>query len=123
MKRRKTVILEQVSKILKEQNPSVDGLKLFGPRSHHWQEDKLQQHQEKIEKQAKQMPMIGNLEPHTERTSSIEPEEPTIPDSNIPPKLYKKEIQNYLKSKYTWNKEKEKTELFQNISRPLYRSK
>jgi hypothetical protein len=123
MKTRKYAISEQVKKFLAEQNPAVDGLRLFGPRSRHWQEDKLEKHQQRIQKQEKQMPFVGHLEPHTERTSSVEPEEPTSPDTNIPPKLYKKEVENYLRSKYTWNTEKDKTERFQNISRPLYSSK
>ncbi len=120
MKNRKQTIIEHVSKILLEQNPSISGLRMSGPRSHHWQEDKIQRHEEKIQKQEKQIPVMGKLEAETKRTSSFEPEEPTLPDVNIPPRLYKTEFDNYLRSKYSWNKEKEKTERFQNISRPLY---
>lgn len=122
MKTRKQTIFEHVSSFLTEQNPSVDGLKLFGPRSHHWQENKLQDHQQKIQKQQKEIPVTGKMEPETARTASVEPEEPTPPDVNIPPKLYKKEFDNYLQSKYTWRSEKEKTERFKNSSRPLYPS-
>lgn len=122
MKSRKQTIFEHVLSFLVEQNPPVDGLKLFGPRSHHWQEDKLENHQQKIQKQQKQIPVTGKLEPETTRTASLEPEEPTAPDVNIPPKLYKKEFNNYLQSKYTWRAEKEKTERFKNVSNPLYPS-
>ncbi len=120
MKTRKHTIFEHVSSFLIEQNPSVDGLKLFGPRSHHWQEDKLESHLEKTQKQANEIPAVKNLEVSTARSTSLEPEEPTTPDVNIPPTLYKKELQNYLHTRQNWMKEKEKTEKFQNISRPLY---
>lgn len=122
MKNRKQIIFEHVLRFLHEQNPSVDGLKLSGLRSHHWQEDKIHDREEKIQKQQKQIPFIGKLEPETQRTSSVEPHEPTLPDVNLPPNLYKKEFENYVHSKYDWNREKEKTERFQNISRPLYPS-
>jgi GH18 family chitinase len=122
MKSRKQIISEQIFAFLNEQNPTVSNLRLGGPRSRHWQENKIEDHQQKMQKQAKEMPVTGKLEANTQRTSSVEPEEPTLPDANIPPNLYKREFDNYVRSKYNWNLEKQKTERFQNVSRPLYSS-